>query len=136
LFFARITISQNRQKEQAFLSKKPFSQLRNVGYMIGAGRLHEAQRLSQQAMLLETELEVVLPEVGCPALFQAEILREWNQLDTALFQAQEAIALCKQGESIASLAFLLYEYAVLMRICLSRRDYGAACSALLANGSS
>jgi LuxR family maltose regulon positive regulatory protein len=99
-------------------------------YMIGAGRLHKAQRLSQQAMLLETELGAVLPEVGYPALFQAEILREWNRLDTALSQAQEAIALCKQGESIASLAFLLYGYAVLMRICLSRGDYSAAHSAL------
>ena len=55
-----------------------------IMYMIGAGRLHEAQRLSQQAMLLETGLEAMLPEVGCPVLFQAEILREWNQLDVAL----------------------------------------------------
>jgi LuxR family maltose regulon positive regulatory protein len=101
-----------------------------VMYMIGAGHLHKAQRLSQQAMLVETELGAVLPEVGYPALFQAEILREWNRLDAAISQAQKAIALCKQGESIASLAFLLYGYAVLMRICLSRGDYGAARSAL------
>jgi LuxR family transcriptional regulator, maltose regulon positive regulatory protein len=99
-------------------------------YMLGAGRLHEAQRLSQQALLLATQLEEVSPWSGCPALFQAEILREWNQLDAARALAEEAIRQCQQHISIASPAFLLYGYAVLMRILLSCGDYDATHAAL------
>lgn len=102
-----------------------------VMYMIGAGQLQEAQRLSQQAMALGTCMgEQVPSEMGYPALFQAEILREWNRLDDALSLAEEAISLHKQNVSIASLAFPLYGYAVLARIHLSRRDYEGARSAL------
>jgi LuxR family transcriptional regulator, maltose regulon positive regulatory protein len=100
-------------------------------YMIGTGRLHEAERLSQRAILLGTQLEeLVLPEVGYPAIFQAEILREWNQLDEALSRAEEAIKLCRQSNGVAAPVFLLYGYMVLMRIFLSRRELDAACSAL------
>jgi LuxR family maltose regulon positive regulatory protein len=70
-----------------------------------------------------------LPEVGWPALFQAEILREWNQLDTALSRAEEAIKLCKQGNGIASPIFLLCGYMVLVRIFLSRRELDPAYAA-------
>src|ERR1700704_5196616 len=69
------------------------------------------------------------PEVGWPTFFQADILREWNQLDTALSLAEEGISLCQQTSSIASLPFLLYGYAMLLRICLSRGELDTASSA-------
>lgn len=102
-----------------------------IMYMIGTGQLHEAQRLSQQVILMGNQMkQLISPEAGFPALFQAEILREWNQLDAALSLAEEAIAQCKQNASTLSLAFSLYEYAVLVRIFLSRGEYDAAHGAL------
>jgi LuxR family maltose regulon positive regulatory protein len=100
-------------------------------YMIGAGRLQEAQQLTKQAMLLGIQSGgSVLPEVGWPAILRAEILREWNELDAAHALAEEAISLCEQAVSHASLIFVLCAYAVLVRVCLSRGDYDAAASAL------
>ncbi|HWS84829.1 MAG TPA: LuxR C-terminal-related transcriptional regulator [Ktedonobacteraceae bacterium] len=72
--------------------------------MIGAGRLHEARRLTQQAMQLGRQQGgLVLPDVGWPAVFQAEILCEWNQLDKALSLVEEAISQCEQTVSTVSL---------------------------------
>jgi len=100
-------------------------------YMVGAGRLHEVQRLTQQAMCLGTQqAELVLPYVGYPALSQAEILREWNELDEALTLALEGLEQCKQTTSMSLLVHLLQGYAILLRICLSRGELDAACSAL------
>jgi hypothetical protein len=61
-------------------------------HMIGAERLHEAQHLTRQAVQLGMQAkELILPElIGWPMVSQAEIMREWNQLDTALSQAEEA----------------------------------------------
>jgi LuxR family maltose regulon positive regulatory protein len=100
-------------------------------HMLGTGQLHEAQRLTQQAMQLGTKSEeLVLPEVGWPALWQAEILRERNQLDAALSLAEEAIELIQQTSSNTLLVYLFLGYAVRLHIFLSRRNYDAACSAL------
>ncbi len=94
-------------------------------YMLRAGRLHEAERLAQQAI----HLGAMSPLVSWPTLAQAELLREWNQLDRALSLAEEAIPLCKQIESVSSLSYLHYGYEVLLRIHLSRGELDAACSA-------
>ena len=107
----------------------------NVGiaamYMIGAGQLHEIQRLTQQAILLGKQPgKPVLPEIGFPITYQAEVQREWNQLDTALTLAEEAISLYKQAESMASLVYLLCCYSVLLRVYLSRAELDAAYSVL------
>ncbi|HEX3642220.1 MAG TPA: LuxR family transcriptional regulator, partial [Ktedonobacteraceae bacterium] len=100
-------------------------------FMLGAGRLHEAYQLTQQAILLGRQTGGPhSPDVGWPSMFQAEILREWNQLDTAHSLAQEAIELCRQTPSIVSLAYLPCGYAVLLRVLLSNGDYEAACSTL------
>ncbi len=100
-------------------------------HMLGTGQLHEAQRLSQQAIQMGTLPEgLVLPDVGYASLFQAEILREWNELDTALSLIEEAISLCEQTTSIASLISLLMGHAILLRISLSRRELDAARCAL------
>lgn len=99
--------------------------------MIGAGRLKELHELTEQAILLGTRPGgLVLPDVGWPMVWQAEILRERNQLDAALDLVREAIALCEQGISIGLLAYLFYAHAVLLRIHFSRRDLDAACCAL------
>ncbi len=99
-------------------------------HMIGAGQLHETHRLTQQAMQLGNQSEAfVLPRIGWPAFFQAEVLREWNQLDAALSLAEEAVKLCQQLEWTLSPLYLHQGYAILLRIFLSRRDLDAAYSA-------
>jgi LuxR family transcriptional regulator, maltose regulon positive regulatory protein len=98
--------------------------------MIGAGRLHEAYQLTQQAIHLGTQLEgFVLPEVGWPVLLQADILREWNQLDAALKATEEAASHYQQAESALSLLYVLCGYAILLRVYLSRGELNAARSA-------
>ena len=58
-------------------------------HMIGTGQLHEAHQLIQQGMQMTTQSAgFVLPAVGWLTLLQADILREWNQLDTALVHNQ------------------------------------------------
>jgi LuxR family transcriptional regulator, maltose regulon positive regulatory protein len=101
-------------------------------YMLGGGRLHDAQRLSQEAILLGREpREFVLSGVvGWPMVWQAEVLRERNELDAALSMVQEAIKLCEQTPLMSSLVYLLCGYTVLIRIHLSRKDFDQAYSAL------
>lgn len=97
-------------------------------FMIGVGQLREAHKLTQQAIQLGTQLGelITVPEVGWAMLWQADILREWNQLGKALDLAEEAHALCKEIRSINSLVYILAGYAVLLRIHLSRGDFRAA----------
>jgi LuxR family maltose regulon positive regulatory protein len=100
-------------------------------FVIGTGKLYEAQQMTEQAMQLGMQpRELVLPEVGWPMAFQAEILREWNKLDAALSLVQEAISLCKQSESVGALTYLLCGYAMQLRISLSRGDLDMARFAL------
>jgi LuxR family maltose regulon positive regulatory protein len=100
-------------------------------HMMGAGRLHEALKLTQQAMQLGKEPgRNMLPDVGWPAAFQAEILREWNQLDAGLALAQEALALCQQTQSLGYLKYIITAYTVLLRISLSCGNLEAARLAL------
>ena len=100
-------------------------------YLIGAGRLHEAERLIQQALLLEMPSgSPHLPEVGWIMIRQAEILRERNELASAHALATEAISLCEQSVALMSLSFLRQGYAILIRVCLSCGELDAACLAL------
>ncbi len=102
-----------------------------VLHMIGIGQLHEGHQLILQAVQLGTQSgEFIVPAVGWPLLLQADLLREWNQLDTALALAEEAISLCKQTTSSISLFYLLCGYAVLLRISLSRGELDTARYAL------
>ncbi len=56
-------------------------------HMIGTGHLHQTQQLTQQAILLGRKPEAfVLPVIGWPMAWQAEVLREWNQLDANTIQ--------------------------------------------------
>jgi LuxR family maltose regulon positive regulatory protein len=78
-------------------------------------------------MLLGTQPDgLVLPDVGGPSLLHADILREWNQLDTALKLAEDALSQCKETSGTELLHFVLIGYAILLRIHLSRRELHAA----------
>ncbi len=105
--------------KQSALAMAYMSQI--VLYLIAAGQLHEAQRLSQQAIEQgkQSEEGLIWPNVGWTALFQSDVLREWNKLTDARTVAEEAISLCKQTESIHTLAFLFFGYSMLLRVCLS-----------------
>ncbi len=95
-------------------------------YMIGTGRLHEVKQLTQQAIQLGTSpTGSKLPDVGFPALLQAEVLREWNELETARSLATEGISLYEQATSLLSLTLLYLGYAVLIRLFLSCGDLEA-----------
>ncbi len=99
--------------------------------LIGAGRLHEAEQLTQQALLLETPSgSSRVPEVGWIIFCQAELLREHNELASARSLATEAISLCEQSATVASLTFLIWGYAVLIRVCLACGDLDTACTFL------
>ena len=100
-------------------------------HLLEMGRLNEVLRLTQQAMLLGKQPgERELPDVSLPAFFQAEVLRERNQLDAAHALIEEAISLGEQVESFASLGSILTGYAVQLRVCLSGGELDAACSTL------
>jgi len=100
-------------------------------HMIGAGQLHETRRLIERAVLLGKQPgKPMLPEVGYPIAYQAEIMREWNDLDAARSLAEEGLSLYKQVESMASLVYLLLIYSVLLRVYLSRAQLDAARSAI------
>jgi len=100
-------------------------------HMIGTGRLHQIQQLTEQAIVLGRKPGAfVLPTVGWPMLWQAEVLREWNQLEAARSLAEEAIELCEQLESALSLIISHSRYAVLLRVCLSRGELDEASAAL------
>jgi LuxR family maltose regulon positive regulatory protein len=86
--------------------------------------------LAEQAIQLGTQPgELVHPEVGWPFAWQAMVLCEWNQLDTALSLAEKAISLSKQTASIGSPMYLLVGYSILLHIYLSRGELDAARSA-------
>lgn len=100
-------------------------------YMIGAGQLRKAYRLTKQALQLGVlPGMLVQPEVGWPALLQAEILREWNQLDKARSLIEEALSVCQQAESLLSQRYFLLGQAVLLRVALSQGELDTAYSAL------
>lgn len=102
-----------------------------TAYMVGTGQLREALRLTQQAMQwARTTRELMGPYVGYPALFQADILREWNQLDGLPTFVAEGIELCKQTESMSLLIHLIYGYGILLRVHLTGGALNEACTAL------
>ena len=96
-------------------------------HLIGAGRLSEAEQLTQRAILLETQSSGPrLPWVGWVTVVRAEVLREWNELASAQSLATEAISLCEQAISLVSLLHLYSGYGMLIRVCLSCGDLDAA----------
>jgi len=102
-----------------------------IRHMREVGRLREAYQLAQRVVLQGEQLgERALLQVGWSRISQAEILHEWNQLDTALALVEETIELCKQVKAPISPAVLHAGYALLLRIFLSRGELDMARSAL------
>jgi LuxR family maltose regulon positive regulatory protein len=100
-------------------------------HMIGTGHLHQIQQLTQQAIQMGSKPGAsVLPAVGWPMLWQAEVLREWSQLEAARSLVEEAIQLCEQLESPLSPIVSHSGYAMLLRMCLSRGELDEAHAAL------
>lgn len=96
-------------------------------HLIGAGRLHEAEQLTQQAILPETPSgDPQLSLTGWVTFCRAEILRERNELACAYSLATEAVSLCERAASLISPLYLYWGYAVLIRVCLSCGDLKAA----------
>ncbi len=112
-------------------AKQPIVRLNMIAitaiHLMAAGRLHEANQITQQALLPETSSgDPQLPWIGWITLCQAELLREWNELACAQPLATEAVSLCEQAVSHISLLFLYWGYAVLIRVSLSCGDLDAA----------
>jgi LuxR family maltose regulon positive regulatory protein len=96
-------------------------------HLIGAGRLREAEQLTQQALLLEIPSgDSQPPWAGWVTLCRAEVLCEWNELASAQALATEAISLCEQALSLVSLLFLTWVYTVQIHVCLSCGNLEAA----------
>jgi LuxR family maltose regulon positive regulatory protein len=123
------------EMEASALARKLGSTSMIVYYMSGVsqqllllGRLHEAWRILQQTFQLEGEQREFQPQFICWAyICQAEILREWNQLDDALENALQGI---KFGEQTGYTTFLCLGYTVQMRIHLARAELDAAQTAM------
>jgi LuxR family maltose regulon positive regulatory protein len=100
-------------------------------YMIAAGRLHATYELLQQEMhLIAQPGRLVSLSEGKVINMQAEVMREWNQLDAALSTAEEAVMQHKQTDLRGALTLLTCGYAILLRVYLSRGDLDAACVVL------
>jgi LuxR family maltose regulon positive regulatory protein len=100
-------------------------------YLLGTGRLREAEQLAERALLFQTPFGGPhLPEVGWITFCKAETLRERNALASARALVTEAISLCEQSVALVSLPYLYWGYAVLLRVCLSCGDIEGACAAL------
>jgi LuxR family maltose regulon positive regulatory protein len=97
--------------------------------LIGAGRLHEAARLTQRALLLKTPSgHSTIFETGFSIALRADIFREWNELETAHSLVTEAISLCERTISFPSSLLLYQAYIEQVRVCLSRGDLDGACT--------
>ena len=92
------------------------------------GQLHAVWRTCQRAIHLGTEAgRAANDAIGLIYAHQADILREWNQLDEALDLALQGLQLGRQpGYEV----YLPAIYIVLVRIHLSRGDSEAAKEAL------
>ena len=92
------------------------------------GQLHAVWRTCQRAIHLGTEAgNPTYAAVGLIYARQADILREWNQLDEALDLALQGLQLIRQpGYEV----YVHVTYLVLVRIHLARGDLEAATEAL------
>lgn len=92
------------------------------------GHLHEAWRVLERTVRLANEPGgVVLPRMDWTYISQAEILREWNQLDEALALATQAI---QWSERLGTPSALVVAYGMLARLALSRGEPEATRAAL------
>ena len=88
------------------------------------GKLHEVVQIAQQVAMRGTT-PVGLPHaMVCWAyIIHADVLREWNRLDEALFLALQGVQLSEQTEMIVA---LYLAYSVLMRVYQAQGKMDAA----------
>ena len=88
------------------------------------GKLHEVVQVAQLvARRGSTSVELPHAMVCWAYSIHADVLREWNRLDEALFLALQGVQLSEQTEMIVALYFA---YAVLMRVYQAQGDMDAA----------
>jgi len=101
----------------SFLNSVPF-------LLIMRGRLHEAWQCCEHAINLgKLEGYPLSIEIGHTSVYQMDILREWNQLDTARELAQKVV---QRDEPL----LLSMGLPVLARVHLSRGEFDAAADIL------
>jgi LuxR family transcriptional regulator, maltose regulon positive regulatory protein len=97
-------------------------------YLMGGGRLQEADQQAQRIRMLLTKPNGhPSREIGWSYVYHANVLREWNQLDAALEMVLQGLSLSWQTGSVV---FLLCGYGILMHIYLSRGELEDACAAM------
>jgi LuxR family maltose regulon positive regulatory protein len=89
------------------------------------GRLHKAQETNRQALALAIGPDGrELPAAGLPYVKMGDLMREWNELQTATRYLERGIELCLQwGHADA----LITGYTILARVQLAQGDLGRAC---------
>ena len=93
-----------------------------------SGQLHEIRHIVEQATrLAQRSKGLPFPLESWPMAAQADMLREWNQLDAAQDIALRAIRI---GEETGTTVFSARAYMALMRIHLARGELDAARSLL------
>ena len=92
------------------------------------GRLHAAWNLLERVteMCRPRSSDLVL-SLGLLSAYQADILREWNQLDAAYDLARKAVRLSEESGHLISLHIT---YAILAGVTLARGESDAAVSAI------
>ena len=96
--------------------------------LIRCGHLHEAWELLEQASAVGSRAGgFPVPSIGVILAQQAEILREWNQLDAALDFVRRAIQLVDQIDAAVD---LVVAYCTLVSISLARGEHDGVSSAL------
>jgi LuxR family maltose regulon positive regulatory protein len=92
------------------------------------GRLREAHRIYREGLgLVEKPGKPAPPGVGYAYVGLADVLREWNELESAADYAERGVALCKL---IGQAEILMPGYVTLARLQRSRGDPEAALATL------
>ncbi len=88
-------------------------------HLLLLGRLKQAWSLGKE---LSTQESLLFASLSWPEIFLADILREWNDLDTAIDLARQAI---QQAEKLDKLMVLPHWYSILGHCLFSKGDLDA-----------
>jgi LuxR family maltose regulon positive regulatory protein len=115
--------------EAVGIASQAIYMLNSAAYcLICCGHLHEAWGLLEQAAAVGSRAGgFLVPSMGVILAQQAEISREWNQLDAALDFGQRAVQLVDQIDAAVD---LVAAYCTLVSISLARGEYDGVSLAL------
>lgn len=91
--------------------------------LIGLGQLSQARDHCETLHRLTIDLGEPLPVAAYPAVFQAQLAYEWNQLELAKCAALSAI---EKTTPLQYLDILILAYEVLVRVCIAQDDLTGA----------